>query len=106
VAFVHALAPDAVVLVADAGLGTIDAVRLACDALAATPFTVLLNRFDPSDELHRRNRDWLVERDGIDVRVDVRDPLLLGPRVAELYARLIQGEDHHGQASSSRDRDR
>lgn len=60
------LHPDLIVLVADAGLGTISAVRPATEALAATaPVTVLLNRFDRADELHRRNLDWLREHDGI-----------------------------------------
>jgi dethiobiotin synthetase len=76
--FVRALAPDAVVLVADAGLGTINAVRLAADALAGLRFSVLLNRFDEADELHHRNRAWLAERDGLAVFVDARAPALVG----------------------------
>ena len=63
----RALVPDLVVLVADAGLGTINAVRTCAAALDAWPVVVVLNRFDEGDELHRRNRDWLVERDGLDV---------------------------------------
>ena len=60
------LRPDVVVLVADAGLGTLNAVRPAVRAFSSTaPVTVLLNRFDPADELHRRNLDWLREHDGI-----------------------------------------
>ncbi|MCZ7536657.1 MAG: AAA family ATPase [Acidimicrobiia bacterium] len=42
-----ALRPDAVVLVADAGLGTINAVRLCAGALADHRLIVALNRFDP-----------------------------------------------------------
>ncbi len=76
--FVRALAPDAVLLVADAGLGTINAVRSACDALAGLPVTILLNRFDEADDLHRRNRAWLAQRDGLAVFVDVHEPGLLG----------------------------
>lgn len=53
------LRPDLVVLVADAGLGTINAVRLCVDALAGHDVAVFLNRYDGGDELHRRNRDWL-----------------------------------------------
>ncbi|MCO8126570.1 dethiobiotin synthase [Acidimicrobiia bacterium EGI L10123] len=64
---VRALGVDLVVLVADAGLGTIDAVRSGVDALAPLPVVVLLNRFDEADDLHRRNRDWLAQRDGLDV---------------------------------------
>lgn len=68
---VRALDVDLVVLVADAGLGTIDAVRSGVDALAPRPVVVLLNRFDQGDDLHLRNRDWLLQRDGFDVVVDV-----------------------------------
>jgi dethiobiotin synthetase len=63
----HALAPDRVVLVADAGLGTINAVRLAAGALAGTRVHVVLNRFDAGDDLHRRNLAWLAGTDGLDV---------------------------------------
>ena len=56
---IEAVAPDGVVLVADAGLGTINAVRLCVDALAGWPVTVLLNRFDRTDELHLANHAWL-----------------------------------------------
>ena len=63
------LAPDAVVLVADAGLGTINAVRLCAGALAdaSAPVVVYLNRCDAADELQRRNRDWLIRRDRLEV---------------------------------------
>jgi dethiobiotin synthetase len=54
----EATRPDGVVLVADAGLGTINAVRLCLDALAGWPVTVFLNRYAATD-LHRRNRGWL-----------------------------------------------
>jgi dethiobiotin synthetase len=56
-----ALGADRVVLVADAGLGTINAVRLAHGALMAldTPVIVVLNRFDDAVDVHVRNRDWL-----------------------------------------------
>lgn len=64
---------DVVVLVADAGLGTIDAVRSAFDQLVPLPVTTVLNRFDPDDELHERNLRWLVDRDGCDVVVSVDD---------------------------------
>lgn len=65
----RAICPDLVLLVADAGLGTINLVRLSADALAGHCLLVILNRFDAADELHRRNREWLVERDGFDVAV-------------------------------------
>ena len=60
-----ALRPDLMVLVADAGLGTINAVRLSSEALAplGVPTVVVLNRFDPESDLHQRNLEWLVGRD-------------------------------------------
>lgn len=65
------LRPDRVLLVADAGLGAVNAVRLTADALgtgtAAPPLVVVLNRFDPADDCHRRNRQWLTERDAMTV---------------------------------------
>ena len=62
-----AIAPDLVLLVADAGLGTINAVRMSVAALAEEQVVVVLNHFDEHDPLHRRNRDWLSCRDGFDV---------------------------------------
>lgn len=63
------LRPDTVLLVADAGLGTINAVRLATDALAARrqPYVVVLNRYDAGDALHVENLQWLTTVDGLDV---------------------------------------
>jgi dethiobiotin synthetase len=65
-AFCLSVAPDIVLLVADAGLGTINSVRMAVDVLAAleVPVLVVLNRFEHDDDLHRRNREWLLDRDG------------------------------------------
>lgn len=68
---VAALAPDLVILVADAGLGTINGVRLSMAALGDVPVAVVLNRFDPHHEIHVRNVDWLRDRDGFDVHLDV-----------------------------------
>jgi len=85
----HAIEPDAVVLVADAGLGTIAAVRHAVDALANVPgrIEVVLNRFDPGAELHRRNLDWLRRRDGLAVTaVDGNAMLALARRLAPMGA--------------------
>lgn len=61
---------DLVVLVAGAGLGALNAVRLSAGALAEPP-VVVLNRYDGSD-LHLRNRRWL-EDDGLEVVVDPAD---------------------------------
>jgi len=78
----RALAPDLVVLVANAGLGTINAVRLAHDAFGAlAPVVVALNRYDSSRVLHRANRDWLEATSGFSV---VTDPNVLAERLARL----------------------
>ena len=78
VTLADALRPNAVVLVADAGLGTINAVRLCVDALNTHHTIVYLNRFDEHDELHARNRDWLLTREGLEV---VTDPEALAKRL-------------------------
>jgi dethiobiotin synthetase len=67
----RAVEPDLVVLVADAGLGTVNAVRLSLAALAQLPVVVVLNRFDGADDLHRRNHRWLTARDRYDVVTEV-----------------------------------
>lgn len=81
------LRPQIVLLVADAGLGTINGVRLSTEALsplvgdrsapdhtgsdhaggASARLIVALNRFDEEHDIHRRNRQWLSERDGFEV---------------------------------------
>ena len=72
------LRPEIVVLVADAGLGMINGVRLSACALSgltgaqagtggAARLVVAINRFDEDHDLHRRNRRWLVDRDGLEV---------------------------------------
>ena len=71
VTLADALQPDRVLLVADAGLGTINAIRLNAAALPPVPLTVFLNRFDPADDLHRRNRDWLIDVDKFEVVTSV-----------------------------------
>lgn len=63
---ITAVAPDRVVLVADAGLGTINSVRMSCDALADRPMHVFLNRFEAANDLHVRNRAWLRDAYGIE----------------------------------------
>jgi dethiobiotin synthetase len=66
---VKAVAPDCVLLVADAGLGTINSVRLTVDVLGelCVPVFVVLNRFDPASDLQRRNQAWLDGRDRLHV---------------------------------------
>ncbi len=68
-AFVVGVMPDVLMLVADAGLGTINSVRLTMDALVRLPaqIVVVLNRFDGGSELHQRNLAWLRDRDGMEV---------------------------------------
>ena len=61
---IDCLRPSRVILVADAGLGTLNAVRLCLRALGTIQTYVFLNRFDASNELHARNREWL-SRDGV-----------------------------------------
>jgi dethiobiotin synthetase len=64
---VNALQPDLVVIVSDAALGAINAVRLSAAAFGPRPMIVALNRFDEADDLHRRNRSWLELRASLDV---------------------------------------
>jgi dethiobiotin synthetase len=55
----RALGVRLVVVVADAGLGTVNAVRMTGEAYAGFEVLTLLNRFDDGVDLHRRNRAWL-----------------------------------------------
>jgi dethiobiotin synthetase len=76
VTFARSIGADLVVLVADAGLGTINAVRLSIDALReAVPdpdrFVVLLNHFDDTHDLHVRNRAFLQDRLGLRCVTDI-----------------------------------
>src|SRR3954471_8276042 len=73
----HLLAPDLVVLVADAGLGTINSVRLSTAALADFPVVVALNRYG-EEPLHARNLEHLTRVDRLDV---VTAPRELADRV-------------------------
>ena len=63
--------PTSWCVVADAGLGTINAVRLSVAAFADFPVVVALNRFT-TEPLPERNRAHLVERDGLDVVTEPR----------------------------------
>lgn len=80
VALIDALAPALVLLVADAGLGTINLVRLSVGALGRHSVAVALNRFDAADDLHERNRAWLID-DGLRVVTSTGEVagLLTGP---------------------------
>jgi dethiobiotin synthetase len=69
--------PHLVVVVGDAGLGTINAVRLTVATFDDFPVIVALNRFG-DDPLHARNLDFLVERADLDV---VTEPSQLAGRL-------------------------
>jgi dethiobiotin synthetase len=51
--------PDVVVLVADAGLGAINAVELCRRTVPLRPMVIVLNRLVPGDRLHEENVVWL-----------------------------------------------
>jgi dethiobiotin synthetase len=70
-ALIGALSPALVILVADASLGAINAVRLAIAALDGAPVVVFCNRFDPDDDVHGRNVEWLRTREGLEVITDL-----------------------------------
>ncbi|BBG01198.1 MULTISPECIES: ATP-dependent dethiobiotin synthetase BioD [Pseudonocardia] len=59
--------PDLVLLVTEPVLGVVSQVRLAARALTGYEVLVVLNRYDPSDEVHRRSRDWLTAIDALAV---------------------------------------
>ena len=69
-ALIQRLAPTKTVLVADAGLGTINAVRLCVRALQGLPTIVFLNRFEQANQLHRRNWEWL-RGEGVEAVTDL-----------------------------------
>lgn len=68
-----ALSVADVLLVADAGLGTINAVRLTLARLAGFRTTVFLNRFDRDSPTHVANLEWLERHDRLRVLTDVTD---------------------------------
>jgi len=72
---IQRLRPDRVLLVADAGLGTLNAVRLSLASIEPLMATVLLNRFDAGNELHRLNREWLMQRYRVQVATEIADLL-------------------------------
>ena len=74
-----AIQPDTIVLVADAGLGTVNAVLLSVAPFAEFRIVVILNRYDDTVDLHRRNLAWLQTRKGLEV---VTNPEALSKRLA------------------------
>jgi dethiobiotin synthetase len=69
---IEALDPRLVVLVADAGLGTINSVVLSMAALDRWPVVTFLNRFDENDRLHVLNQRWLQEAEAVETITDIR----------------------------------
>ncbi|MEA2434379.1 MAG: dethiobiotin synthetase [Actinomycetota bacterium] len=81
VTLASSITADVIVLVAQAELGVINDVRLGIDAFAPHRVVVALNRFDPMDEMHTRNRDWL--------RTEVGAEVVTSPsELADLFAAL------------------
>ena len=79
---------DVVVVVADAELGTINALRLTIDALnnvmiPTPPIVAYLNRFEERNELHGRNRAWLANEDHFTVITSPSDLAAFLTNVAE-----------------------
>jgi len=72
---IQRLRPDRILLIADAGLGTLNAVRVSLASIEPLLATVLLNRFDASNELHRLNREWLVQRYRVQVATEIAELL-------------------------------
>ena len=78
------LNPQVIVLVANAGLGTINAVRMSHEALSGIrgadgegiPIYVVLNRFEVKSELHRYNLEWLRDRYSFEVCTGIVDDLV------------------------------
>lgn len=74
--FIQAISPHLVVLVADAALGAIDAVRshiLARTWAGSFRLLVFLNRFDGDDLIAVNNLRWLTEVDGLDGYTDIAE---------------------------------
>jgi dethiobiotin synthetase len=70
-ALVTELVPALVVLVADAGLGTINLVRMSRDVLWKHRVVAYLNRFDGGNDVHVRNAQWLRTREDLEVYTDI-----------------------------------
>jgi hypothetical protein len=90
-----ALAPDLVLLVGDAALGTLNAIQLSADVFEPHAVHVHLNRYDAAEELHGLNRRWLEQHGAWPLSTDV-DGLM-----AAVSARLPQHCAHCGRADCS-----
>jgi dethiobiotin synthetase len=70
---VRLIDPDEILLVADAGLSTINAVKLSMHLLDRVHTRVLLNRFDATDRLHCLNAEWLARNDALTIVTRIDD---------------------------------
>ena len=71
----RAVGADRVMLVANSGLGTINATLLSASAFDGIDVTVFLNHFDETNALHAANRRWLAQRAHLDVVSDPADQI-------------------------------
>jgi dethiobiotin synthetase len=90
VALASAIRAVAIVLVAQPGLGAINAVRLGAAAFAPIPVFVYLNRFETSNETHVRNVEWLTDKDGCEVHTSI----------PELADALVEDRSRHRKTST------
>ncbi len=70
--YARRLGPTLHVLCADAGLGTINSIRLAQYCMEGDTMLVFLNRYDEENIVHRCNRDWLCEVNRFDVSITIK----------------------------------
>jgi dethiobiotin synthetase len=75
----RAVGAGQVVVVAEPGLGTINATLLTASAFDGIAVTVFLNHFDRTNALHAANHAWLEQRAGLEV---ASDPTALITRMA------------------------
>ncbi|MGH2778434.1 MAG: ATP-dependent dethiobiotin synthetase BioD [Actinomycetota bacterium] len=73
VALARAVDAERVMLVANPGLGTINATLLSASAFDGMDVTVFLNYFDKANPLHAANRQWLAARAHLEVVTDPAD---------------------------------
>jgi dethiobiotin synthetase len=71
--FVRRMDPDEVLLVADAGLNTINAIKLSMHLLDPRRTRVFLNRFDATERLHYLNAEWLAQNEKLTIVTSIDD---------------------------------
>lgn len=67
----RALQVDLVVVVVPAGLGAINAALTSAPCFDDFDVVFFLNRYDAGDVAHTTNLSWLVERAGLEVKIDI-----------------------------------